>query len=63
MKNNDILMCKDGAFTGKVCFVYDKILPQIGVMVNEHVYIFRGKPNIIHQSYLFYCLNIAIKSN
>ncbi|ABV76921.1 hypothetical protein Q3C04_02230 [Rickettsia rickettsii] len=56
-------MCKDGALTGKVCFVYDKILPQIGVMVNEHVYIFRGKPNIIHQSYLFYCLNIAIKSN
>ncbi|KJV61312.1 hypothetical protein APHACPA_0316 [Rickettsia amblyommatis str. Ac/Pa] len=48
MKNNDILMCKDGALTGKVCFVDDKILPQIEVMVNEHVYIFRGKPNIIH---------------
>ncbi|WP_392505773.1 hypothetical protein ACE5D9_05205 [Rickettsia sp. 2024-CO-Wats] len=61
MKNNDILMCKDRALTGKVCFVDDKILPQIEVMVNEHVYIFRGKP--IHQSYLFYCLNSDIIQN
>ncbi len=42
MKNNDILMCKDGELTGKVCFVDDKILPQIEVMVNEHVYILEG---------------------
>ncbi|WP_406682424.1 restriction endonuclease subunit S [Rickettsia conorii] len=46
-----------------MCFVDDKMLPQIEVMVNEHVYIFRGKPNIIHQSYLFYCLNSDIIQN
>ncbi|AFB32129.1 putative type I restriction enzyme S subunit [Rickettsia massiliae str. AZT80] len=48
-------MCKDGALTGKVCFVDDKILPQIEVMINEHVYIFRGKPNI-YTSILFILL-------
>lgn len=63
VKNNDILMCKDGALTGKVCFVDGKILPQKEVMVNEHVYIFRGKTEIIHQSYLFYCLNSDIVQN
>ncbi|BDU59980.1 hypothetical protein FLA4_03900 [Candidatus Rickettsia kotlanii] len=46
-----------------MCFVDDKILPQIEVMVNEHVYIFKGKPNIIHQFYLFYYLNSDIILN
>jgi type I restriction enzyme M protein len=52
--DKDILVCKDGALTGKVCMVDAKVLPQKEVMVNEHCYILRGQPDRINQSYLFY---------
>jgi hypothetical protein len=51
---NDILICKDGALTGKSCFV-SNAFPIDKVMVNEHVYIFRGN-GYIHQKILFYII-------
>jgi type I restriction enzyme M protein len=54
VKQQDILMCKDGALTGKVCFVDNNIARN--VMVNEHVYIIRANQNIVLQRFLFFCL-------
>lgn len=54
VKTNDILMCKDGALTGKCGIIYEK-LPISEVMVNEHVYIIRSN-NLIDQQVLFYIL-------
>lgn len=51
---NDILICKDGALTGKACMVTDTF-PIDKVMVNEHVYIFRGTGRI-NQKILFYLI-------
>ena len=56
VKNNDILMCKDGALTGKVGFVYTHLLPIKDVMINEHVYIIRANEDIILQKYLYFIL-------
>ncbi len=52
VKNNDILMCKDGAKTGKV-IIAKNILETM--VVNEHVFILRTKSDII-PDYLFYYL-------
>lgn len=52
---NDILICKDGALTGKICLV-PSILPNEKMIVNEHVFILRSN-NIITQKYLFYLLS------
>ncbi len=53
VKDNDILICKDGALTGKTCIVDFSIFPSKKVMVNEHIYIFRGNEKI-NQQFLFY---------
>ncbi len=53
VKNNDILICKDGALTGKTCLVDFSLLPSNKVMVNEHVYILRGNSKV-NQQFLFY---------
>ena len=53
VKDNDILICKDGALTGKTCLVDFSLFPSNEVMVNEHVYILRGNAEI-NQSFLFY---------
>jgi len=53
VKNLDILICKDGALTGKTCFVDYNIFPTKEVMVNEHIYILRGNEKI-NQKFLFY---------
>ena len=50
----DILICKDGALTGKSCFV-SNAFPIKEVMVNEHVYILRGNGRI-NQKILFYII-------
>lgn len=55
VKNSDILICKDGALTGKACLVDLNIFPSKKVMVNEHVYIFRTKKGI-NQKLLFYLI-------
>lgn len=48
---NDILLCKDGALTGKICIMPDQ-LPYPEMMVNEHVFILRANDRIL-QEYLF----------
>jgi type I restriction enzyme, S subunit len=53
IKDNDILICKDGALTGKSCFVDLSLLPSNKVMVNEHIFILRGNHKINHK-FLFY---------
>lgn len=53
VKDGDILICKDGALTGKTCFVDYSMFPTDKVMVNEHVYILRGNSEI-NQRFLFY---------
>jgi type I restriction enzyme S subunit len=53
VKDGDILICKDGALTGKTCFVEFPFSPSKEVMVNEHVYILRGNEKV-NQKFLFY---------
>jgi type I restriction enzyme S subunit len=53
VQNNDILICKDGALTGKTCLVDFSLFPSKEVMVNEHVYILRGNSEV-NQLFLFY---------
>lgn len=54
VKKKDILVCKDGALTGKCCLV-NYTFPIDEVMVNEHVYIVRSNENYL-QEFLFYVL-------
>lgn len=53
VKDGDILICKDGALTGKTCFVEFPFFPSKEVMVNEHIYILRGNVKA-NQKFLFY---------
>lgn len=48
---NDILICKDGALTGKVAFVRDELTSR-EAMVNEHVFVLRHK-ELSTQKYIF----------
>ncbi len=50
IKSGDILVCKDGARTGKCAYMYE--LPEEHIAVNEHVFILRSK-NCILQEFLF----------
>jgi len=52
--DNDILMVKDGATTGKTIFL--KKLPTKFLAVNEHVFIIRSKNEDLLNQYLYYCL-------
>ena len=60
--NQDILICKDGALTGKVCLVDLDLLPTSKVMVNEHVYVVRGNEKT-KQLFLFYLLRTKLFRN
>lgn len=53
VKDGDILICKDGALTGKTCFVEFPFFPSKKVMINEHIYILRGNEKV-NQKFLFY---------
>ena len=53
--DGDILLCKDGALTGKVCQVDLRLLPHNKVMANEHIYVVRAN-NKINQKFLFYLM-------
>jgi type I restriction enzyme M protein len=54
VKQYDVLMCKDGALSGKVALLRDNI----DAVVNEHVFIIRSKDNnTTKNKYLFYLLN------
>jgi type I restriction enzyme S subunit len=54
VRQKDILVCKDGALTGKCCLV-DYSFPIDEVMVNEHVYVIRSNTDYL-QEFLFYVL-------
>ena len=51
--DGDILLCKDGALTGKVAIERGELQGTCS-MVNEHVFIIRA--NVVSQWYLFYYL-------
>ena len=53
VRDFDILICKDGALTGKTCLINFNDLPKQEVMVNEHVYVLRGNKKV-NQKFLFY---------
>lgn len=52
---NDILVVKDGATTGKTSFV-DENFPYIHAAVNEHVFIVRVIPEVVIPKLIFYYL-------
>lgn len=54
VKENDILMCKDGALTGKIALVRDEFKHQIA-MINEHIFLLRCN-DLTRQKFLFYIL-------
>lgn len=62
VRDKDILLCKDGALTGKVCFVDAHLLPCEQVMVNEHVYIVRSNEEYT-QTFLFYLMRMTFFKN
>jgi type I restriction enzyme S subunit len=53
VQHMDILICKDGALTGKTCIVDSDLFPHDKIMVNEHVYIIRANEKI-NQKFLYY---------
>jgi type I restriction enzyme S subunit len=59
VKDNDILICKDGALTGKTCSADLSLFPSEKVMVNEHVFILRGNKKVV-QRFLFYFTRSSI---
>ncbi len=55
---NDILVVKDGATTGKVAFI--KNLPYERIAVNEHVFIIRTKTTDVFNCFLYYVMASSI---
>ncbi|MCX2683711.1 restriction endonuclease subunit S [Campylobacter sp. MIT 21-1684] len=55
VKQNDILLCKDGALTGKVALVRKEFENQ-AVMINEHIFLLRCE-NLMTQKYMFFILH------
>ncbi len=51
LQENDILLCKDGALTGKIALLRNELNNE-HAMVNEHVYILRCESQL-KQSYIF----------
>lgn len=56
ISNNDILIVKDGATTGKVSFVSSESLPLKEACINEHVFALRANPEKVLPKFLFYFL-------
>ncbi|EPN6895036.1 restriction endonuclease subunit S, partial [Campylobacter coli] len=55
VKQFDILICKDGALTGKIAMVRNEFIRK-SAMINEHIFLLRCD-NIVKQKYLFYILH------
>ena len=60
VKNNDILICKDGAYTGK-CAYYDGSSNKY--CINEHLFIVRADESICIQMYLFFFMMSSFFQN
>jgi type I restriction enzyme S subunit len=55
VQEGDVLVVKDGATTGKTCYVEKLFYPKVAV--NEHVFILRPcNPNTLFNKFLFYVL-------
>ena len=54
IERNDILICKDGALSGKVALVRDE-LENLDALANEHVFVLKNSNETL-QRYLFYYL-------
>ncbi len=52
VKTGDILICKDGAQTGKIAYVNEKFKYNKS-LVNEHIFILRSNNSEVRQIYLF----------
>lgn len=61
LRNNDILINKDGAWTGKLGF-YNSISYEKAA-INEHLFIIRGEPSLIIQKFLYYILLSPVGQN
>jgi type I restriction enzyme S subunit len=55
IQQDDILIVKDGATTGKTCFV-DESFPFSEAVINEHVFICRANLGKVYPKYLFFWL-------
>jgi type I restriction enzyme S subunit len=55
IRRGDILIVKDGATTGKTCFVGDDF-PHKEAAANEHVFVCRADPALADSRFLFYWL-------
>ena len=55
VKKNDILICKDGALTGKIALVRDEFENK-EAMINEHIFLIRCD-ELSKQKFLFYFLH------
>ncbi len=55
LKELDLLICKDGALSGKVALFRESDFPYEKGMINEHVFLLRTS-NSVTQKYLFYLL-------
>ena len=52
LQNLDVLICKDGALTGKTSLFIENNFPYKKGMINEHVFLLRTNENA-NQKYLF----------
>ncbi|MDE0553589.1 MAG: N-6 DNA methylase [Candidatus Poribacteria bacterium] len=56
LKENDILLCKDGALTGKIALLREELNNEYA-MVNEHVFLLRCNSRL-KQYYIFYFFSL-----
>lgn len=61
LQKNDVLICKDGALTGKVAIVREELKDK-QAMINEHLFMIRCK-NLTSQLYLFEFLYSTMGQN
>ncbi len=59
LQEGDVLVVKDGATTGKICYV--SYLPSCAA-INEHVFLLRTKASL-HSKFLFYYLQSRVGNN
>lgn len=62
VQSGDVLLYKDGAYTGKVSLALDGF-PHKTCAVNEHVFIIRGNQSMASQFFLYFCLSYEKNKN
>jgi len=56
INEKDVLLVKDGATIGKLCFIEKK--PFVECAVNSHIYILRGRKNLLNKFLYYYLLSL-----